>query len=273
DQGRVKVVDLGLARSLDGKGLTASGSMVGTPNYMSPEQAFGAPEELDHRTDICSLGAVLYEMLTGRPPFDGGTVLAVLRKIEDEEPAPPGISPRVDALVARAMAKDRDRRFQSAAEMADAIKACLSESAAPEAESRREVAPPANPVYQVPRRAVWSGAGVLVASFVLLLTWALWPRSPEAPAEPVPAHPPAAVAKPDPAAELRALLARKNDVTSAELAKFRDDPLLRRQIAEHYMKRGQYTRALDYLRGYDRAIMELASARALQRFVSPALFR
>jgi serine/threonine protein kinase len=276
-QGRVRILDFGLARSMDGKGLTASGLLVGTPYYMSPEQAFGAPEELDHRTDLYSLGAVLYEMLTGRPPFEGGTVLSVLRKIEDEDPQPPGVSPRIDALVFKALAKDRERRFQTAADFAEAIRGCL-ESPPPETVRRTpaSAAPRPPAVFQVPRRAVWTGAAVLATLFVALLTWSLWPV-------PEPAPPPAPIVKavspppppppPDLGAELRALLARRNDVTSPELAKFRDDPQLRRVIADHFLKRGQYSRALEDLKGYEKAIMELASARALQRFVSPALFR
>lgn len=277
-QGRVRILDFGLARSMDGKGLTASGLLVGTPYYMSPEQAFGAPEELDHRTDVYSLGAVLYEMLAGRPPFEGGTVLSVLRKIEDEDPQPPGVSPRIDALVLKALAKDRERRFQTAADFAEAIRGCL-ESPVPETVRRMPTAAPPPPaVFQVPRRAVWTGAAVLAAAFAALLTWSLWPA-------PEPAPPPAPIVKatvpppppppppPDLGAELRALLARRNDVTSPELAKFRDDPQLRRVIADHFLKRGQYSRALEDLKGYEKAIMELASARALQRFVSPALFR
>jgi tRNA A-37 threonylcarbamoyl transferase component Bud32/tetratricopeptide (TPR) repeat protein len=278
-QGRVRILDFGLARSLDGKGLTASSVMVGTPYYMSPEQAFGAPEELDHRTDVYSLGAVLYEMLTGRPPFEGGTVLAILRKIEDEDPPAAGISDRVDAVVSRALAKDRDRRYQTAADLAEAIKGCLSGGTAPDApvaaESRRETLPAAAapPVFQVPRRAVWTGAGVMASTFAALLVWTLWPKAPPPPPTPEPPRKIAVTAPPDPAAGLRELLARKNDVTSAELTKYRDDPQLRRIIADHFLKRGQYTRALEDLKGYEKAIMELASARALQRFVSPALFR
>ncbi len=245
--------------------------MVGTPYYMSPEQAFGAPEELDHRTDLYSLGAVLYEMLTGRPPFEGATVLSILRKIEDEDPPPAGISARVDAMVARALAKDRERRFQSAAEMAEAIKACLSEETAPE--SPVTTSAPAPAMYQVERRTVWAAAGALAAAFAGILTWSFWPKAPPPP----PPEPPKAVVHapppPDPAAELRALLARKTEVTAPELKRYREDPLLRRMIAEHYMKRGQFSRALEDLRGYEKAIMELASAKALQRFVSPALFR
>ncbi|HLY75406.1 MAG TPA: protein kinase [Planctomycetota bacterium] len=271
-QGRVKILDFGLARSLDGKGLTASSSMVGTPYYMSPEQAFGASEELDHRTDLYSLGAVLYEMLTGRPPFEGGTVLAILRKIEDDDPAPAGISARVDAMVARALAKDRERRFQSAAEMAEAIRACLSEGSAPESPVSTSAQAPA--VFQVRQRTVWTAASLLAAAFAGIVAWSFWPKPAPAPPPPEPQKittrgaPP-----PDPAVELQALLARKTDVPTAELKKFRDDPQLRRLIAEHYMKRGQFTRALEDLRGYEKAIIELASARALQRFISPALFR
>jgi tRNA A-37 threonylcarbamoyl transferase component Bud32 len=285
-QGRVRVLDFGLARSMDAKGLTASSVMVGTPYYMSPEQAFGDPEELDHRTDLYSLGAVLYEMLTGRPPFEGGTVLSVLRKIEDEDPRAPGVSARIDAVVMKALAKDRERRYQSAAELAEAIKGCID---APVPTERQVVAapsaPPAAPhvprprpaaVFQVPRRAVWSAAWALAAVFAAVLLWSLWPGTPPPP-PPAPAPEPARKAppppKPDLGAELKALLARRKDVTSPELAKYREDPQLRRVIADHFLKLGQYSRALEDLKGYEKAIMELASARALQRFVSPALFR
>ncbi len=257
-QGRVRILDFGLAKSLsDGKSLSGTSVMVGTPYYMSPEQAFAAPEEVDHRTDLYSLGAVLYEMLTGRPPFEGGTVLALLRKIEDEVPAPPGVSPAIDAAVMKALAKDRERRFQSANEMADALKACLSRPAA-----TRVVRPDA-------RRIPWPALAAAGAAFgVLVLAWAAWPSTPgEASA------PESAAAAPDPAAELQALLERKNEVSSDELARFRDDARLRRLIARHYQKRGQFSRALDDLKGYERAVGELASARALQRFVSPALFK
>src|SRR6185503_1470821 len=141
-----------------------------------------------------------------------------------------------DALVLKALAKDRERRFQTAADLAEAIRACLD---APPETARRAPVPAAAP-----------------------------PRPPIVKAAPPPPPPP-----PDLGAELRALLARKNDVTSPELAKFRDDPQLRRVIADHFLRRGQYSRALEDLKGYEKAIMELASARALQRFVSPALFR
>ncbi len=281
-QGRVRILDFGLAKSMaDGKSLTLSSAMVGTPCYMSPEQAFGAPEEVDHRTDLYSLGAVLYEMLAGRPPFEGATVLSILRKLEDVDPAPPGVSPGADAIVLKALAKDRERRYPTAAEMAEAIKAYLKGQvvepvAPPEPPPARMTARASAPPLRIRRKPfpVGVAAGAGTAAVVLLLVLLLRsPSTPAAPPPPPPSPSPRAVVAPDPGAELRALLERKTEVSNSELMKFREDPQLRRMIARHYQKRGQFTRALDDLRGYERAIGELASARGLQRFASPALFR
>src|SRR5262249_5299539 len=82
----VKITDFGLARMADDAGLTRDGAVAGPPEYMAPEQARGEP--VDHRADLFSLGAVLYAMCTGRPPFRGSTTMAVLRRVCDEEPAP-----------------------------------------------------------------------------------------------------------------------------------------------------------------------------------------
>jgi serine/threonine protein kinase len=280
-QGRVRILDFGLAKSMaDGKALTLSSVMLGTPYYMSPEQAFGAPEEVDHRTDLYSLGAVLFEMLTGRPPFEGATVLAILRKLEDEDPAPAGISPAVDAVVAKALAKDRERRYAAAAEFAEAVKACLKGPVAepeppppPRAATARASAPP--PVLRVRRRFPFGVAAASAAAGALLLALVLRGSSkPPVPTPlPPPAPPPRVVVAPDLGAELRQLLSRKTELLNSELAKYREDPQLRRMIADHFRSRGQFTRALDDLRGYERAIVELGSARGLQRFASPALFR
>jgi tRNA A-37 threonylcarbamoyl transferase component Bud32 len=254
-QGRVRILDFGMAKSLaDGKGLTLSGVMVGTPHYMAPEQAFGAPEEVDARADLYSLGAMLYEMLAGRRPFDAATVLGILRKLEEEDPAPPGVSPAVDALVLKALAKDRERRFQSAGQMADAIKACLSGS------EKSEVTGPAGPLTQVRPaarglRLPWAAAALVAAG---LFAWMVWRPTP-------------AAAPPDLEAELRALLARKPDPADDELTRF-SDPKLRQAIAQHRMKRGQFSRASADLEGYEKFVCDLASASTLQRFVSPGLF-
>lgn len=127
--GRVRLLDFGLAKSSHEEGeLTAAGTLLGTPHYMSPEQAFSSPEEVDRRADVYALGAVLYEMLTGRRPHEGATVLAVLRKIDEEEPLPPSrrcaeLGRSYDALLARALAKDPARRYATAAEFAAAIEA------------------------------------------------------------------------------------------------------------------------------------------------------
>ena len=123
-EGRTKLMDLGIARSLDGESITRASSIIGTAGYVSPEQARG--EQVDHRSDIYSLGCVLYEMLTGRRPFEAADPLAVAYKHVHETPAPPtslepSIPPGLEAVTLRAMDKDPEARFQSAAEMASAL--------------------------------------------------------------------------------------------------------------------------------------------------------
>jgi serine/threonine-protein kinase len=125
-RGRVKVADFGIAR-LAGQSteLTMAGSVVGSPFYLSPEQVRG--EDLDGRSDVFSLGVVLYEMVGRRRPFDGDTLTTLVYQILNQEPKPlpplaPGLAPHLEPLLARLMAKDRDRRFASAAEAAEEIR-------------------------------------------------------------------------------------------------------------------------------------------------------
>ncbi|TPG36706.1 Stk1 family PASTA domain-containing Ser/Thr kinase [Mycolicibacterium hodleri] len=120
--GAVKVMDFGIARALTDTGnrLTQTAAILGTAHYLSPEQARG--ETVDARSDVYSLGCVLYEMLTGEAPFVGDSPLAVAYKQVREDPAPPsrrlsGISPELDAVVLHALAKNPENRYQSAAEM------------------------------------------------------------------------------------------------------------------------------------------------------------
>jgi formylglycine-generating enzyme required for sulfatase activity len=121
--------DFGLARMVEGTSqLTGSGVGIGTPQYMSPEQGQG--QEVDLRTDIYSLGVVLYEMVTGRIPFDAETPFAVvLKHIADPIPLPRSVSPDlpegVERVVLKAMAKELDGRFASAGEMADALRGAI----------------------------------------------------------------------------------------------------------------------------------------------------
>ncbi len=119
--GQVKVMDFGIARAISDSSTTVAQTtaILGTASYFSPEQAKG--EVVDARTDLYSTGVVLFEMLTARPPFRGDTPVAVAyQHVSEAAPKPssfnPKVSPALDAVVARAMAKDRERRYQSAAE-------------------------------------------------------------------------------------------------------------------------------------------------------------
>jgi tRNA A-37 threonylcarbamoyl transferase component Bud32 len=119
--GTVKVADFGIARAANARqGLTMPGTVLGTATYLSPEQAQGHP--VDHRTDIYSLGMVLYEMLAGRPPFKGDSPVAVAYQSVRDTPPPPSthnsrVTPALDAVVMKAMAKDPAGRQQSAEEL------------------------------------------------------------------------------------------------------------------------------------------------------------
>jgi serine/threonine protein kinase len=120
DSGGVKITDFGIAQ-LPGGSLTMAGAVLGSPKYMSPEQVAG--QKADGRADIFSLGTVLYEMLTGQPPFSGDNMHATMYQVVHKDPpAPSSCSPHLprelDPIVARAMAKDPVERYQSAAEMA-----------------------------------------------------------------------------------------------------------------------------------------------------------
>ena len=132
EDGAAKVTDFGIARSLGAPdaGLTQTGTVLGTGAYISPEQAAGRPA--DERSDQYSLGALLYELLTGRIPYEGESIVAVAtRHVRDPVPnvreVRPEISPRVDALIRRAMAKRPEDRFPSTDAMIGAIEACLAD--------------------------------------------------------------------------------------------------------------------------------------------------
>jgi serine/threonine-protein kinase len=118
--GGVKIMDFGIARLSEDKGMTATGMVVGTPDYISPEQAKGIA--LDHRTDIYSTGVVFYEIFSGFLPFEGDSALGVvLKHIQDAPPAietkNPEIDPKIAHIVMKSIEKDPDKRYQSMAEL------------------------------------------------------------------------------------------------------------------------------------------------------------
>ncbi len=129
--GSPAVSDFGLARRADAPGSTASGAMLGTPAYMSPEQAAGRTREVSVLSDVYGLGAILYELLTGRPPFTGGSAIEVLRKVLDEEPAPPrsfapAVGAALETIVRKCLDKTPSRRYASALALAEDLERWLA---------------------------------------------------------------------------------------------------------------------------------------------------
>jgi serine/threonine protein kinase len=126
NDGRVVLTDFGIAKIVTGNQFTASGGMVGTPAYMSPEQGLG--EIADERCDVYSMGVILFQMTTGKLPYDGETPLAtVLKHMNDPIPSPQAINPTIpdaiDKIIRKAMAKTPEERYQTADEMLQDINA------------------------------------------------------------------------------------------------------------------------------------------------------
>jgi serine/threonine protein kinase/tetratricopeptide (TPR) repeat protein len=118
-----KLTDFGLAKKLDEPGLTASGAIVGTPSYMAPEQAM-ARKDIGAAVDVYALGAILYELLTGRPPFIAATTYETVRQVINEEPVPPRrmqplVPGNLETICLKCLRKEPDKRYRSAATLAD----------------------------------------------------------------------------------------------------------------------------------------------------------
>jgi predicted Ser/Thr protein kinase len=167
--GRAKVTDFGIAHAVDVDGMTITGTIMGTSNYIAPEQARGQP--VDEQTDIYSLGCVLYELLTGEVPFEGDTFVAVAMKhVNDPVPSVretrPDVPPRLDWAIQRAMAKDHSERFGSMAELAAELEACYSELDG-QAEGATAIVPP-RATHSATRRPARRRRSWSIWPFVLL---------------------------------------------------------------------------------------------------------
>jgi serine/threonine protein kinase len=187
------LTDFGLVRFLNASRQTASGLITGTPAYMSPEQAMG--ETTDGRTDIYSLGIVLYEMLSGKVPFDAESTMSILFKHINEVPAQiPGLSPVLQKVLDRALAKNVNDRFQEPKEFAAAFNAALENTsqastlvAIPqvfEAIKSNKVVSARRRTYRVWMPAILAGALIIAASAALLLNGRLRITNVETPTSP-----------------------------------------------------------------------------------------
>jgi eukaryotic-like serine/threonine-protein kinase len=160
------VVDFGLALETNAPGVTATRQVMGTPAYMSPEQARGETRTLDRRSDVYSLGATLYEMLGGSPPFEGGSSVDLLMKLLHEEPAPlllrdPGIPRDVQTIVMKCLEKEPARRYDSARALAQDIGRYL--------DGEPVSARPAGVWYRLSRRARKHKGAVAMGAVALVL--------------------------------------------------------------------------------------------------------
>ena len=164
-KGQIKIMDFGLAKLANLSKMTQLGTTLGTAAYMSPEQARG--EETDHRADIWSLGVVLYEMISGQMPFKGDYEQAVIYSIQNEEPEPltalrSGLPIALDGIIAKALAKEADTRYQHVDELPADLKGLDSHSISKSRISAKPVSGQANTRTSYPNRALG-----LVITFVI----------------------------------------------------------------------------------------------------------
>jgi serine/threonine protein kinase len=180
ERGEPRITDFGLAKQTTrDSGLTQTGAVMGSPSYMPPEQATGRQDQIAPQSDVYSLGAILYEILTGRPPFNGETALATLRQVVENPPAPPsklnGEVPRdLETICLKCLEKQPERRYASARALGEDLGRFLNREpivARPVSAARR--------MENWLRRHPWTLAGVatLVTATLVGVTYWLWQQN------------------------------------------------------------------------------------------------
>jgi serine/threonine protein kinase len=175
--GHVYVMDFGLAKDLYGAaGITAPGTVMGTPSYMPPEQAAGKNQQVDRSSDVYSLGAILYELVTGHPPFRAPQLMETIRQVLEEPVRPPSklrpeTPPELEQVILKALQKDKALRYPTASEFSKALEAVATKPAPTAVTAPAPVAVPAPaaipPTAPSTSKAVWFWAFVLVVLSVL----------------------------------------------------------------------------------------------------------
>jgi WD40 repeat protein/tetratricopeptide (TPR) repeat protein len=172
---RVKISDFGLAKQLGADShLTQDGRVMGTPLYMAPEQANGQIKDIGPATDVYALGAILYEMLTGQPPFQGGPVAQLLKRVCEQEPVPPGqlqsVPRDLETICLKCLAKEPERRYRSALLLAQDLERFL----AGEPILARRMGPIARAWRSVRRGPRMTAAGIGIGLLTVVVGYAAW---------------------------------------------------------------------------------------------------